>query len=163
MPFAEIGVKIGLLGGGFALWTLVEYCGHRWLMHGAVGPLFIRLTHAEHHRNPSAMTWSGSARFASAFLLGLAGATAVAAIVLGPLVWSIAVGVALGSVAYSLAHRYAHSESFTPAARSESAWTAHLRHHSYDTRAGFGSRRYSGTGSSEPQPRLIGRRRTDGA
>ena len=59
MPFAEIGVKIGLLGGGFALWTLVEYCGHRWLMHGAVGPLFIRLTHAEHHRNPSAMTRAG--------------------------------------------------------------------------------------------------------
>lgn len=60
------------------------------------------------------------------------------AIVFGRSSLLLATGVGIGSIAYSLSHRYAHSETFTPDARSRSPWNAHLRHHNLDARANFG-------------------------
>lgn len=63
---------------------------------------------------------------------------ALGAIVFGRSSLLLATGVGIGSIAYSLSHRYAHSETFTPDARSRSPWNAHLRHHNLDARANFG-------------------------
>lgn len=56
MSPVEVGVIAGQLAAGFVLWTLVEYCGHRWLMHSEMGPRFIRRSHAQHHRDPLGLT-----------------------------------------------------------------------------------------------------------
>lgn len=138
MSPVEVGVIAGQLAAGFVLWTLVEYCGHRWLMHSEMGPRFIRRSHAQHHRDPLGLTWRDSIAFGGSFLLALAGVAALGAIVFGRSSLLLATGVGIGSIAYSLSHRYAHSETFTPDARSRFPWNAHLRHHNLDARANFG-------------------------
>ena len=107
-------------------------------MHGSQGPSFVRIAHARHHRDPSSLTWRGSFVFGGAFLVALAGGAALGTLLLGRAVWMVAIGVGLGSIAYSLSHRYAHSAMFRPSDESGSTWNAHLRHHDRDARTNFG-------------------------
>jgi cyclopropane-fatty-acyl-phospholipid synthase len=54
-PRTEWWVLAGVVVLGLALWTLIEYAVHRFLMHG-VDP--VRRWHGEHHRRPKALLGS---------------------------------------------------------------------------------------------------------
>ncbi len=114
--------------GGAALWTLVEYGLHRFVLHG-LAPF--KKWHAEHHRRPTALI--ASPTLLSALLFG-----ALAAL---PAWWwlgawpacALCFGLITGYWAYGLTHHATH-HAVPPFVR-RSAWLArrrrwHAMHHS---------------------------------
>lgn len=133
---------LSLAATGWALWTLVEYAGHRFLLHD-VAPF--KHWHAEHHARPMAL-------IAAPTLLS---ASLLCALVFLPAWWlmplwaaqALSLGVVSGYLAYGLAHHAAHHW------RSPSAWMQrrkrwHALHHHrqgghcYGVSTGFWDRRF---------------------
>ena len=128
-PGQRLSIAI-LVPVGLAVWTLVEYLIHRFLLHG-MKPF--STWHAEHHQRPTALlgsptVMSASIIFALAFL---------PALVLGNL-WracALTCGIAIGYLAYGAVHHATHHW------RADNAWTRrrkqwHALHHSAAMRPG---------------------------
>ena len=113
---------------GLLLFTLVEYCFHRWMFHGAV-PLFAP-GHLRHHENPSgddAMPFF----LPPLALLGIVALVSLA--VPGGFAMLLTGGLATGYAIYGLSHDLIHDTRFRhPLARR---WAAsHHVHHFHPDR-----------------------------
>jgi sterol desaturase/sphingolipid hydroxylase (fatty acid hydroxylase superfamily) len=113
---------------GLLLFTLVEYCFHRWMFHGAV-PLFAP-GHRRHHENPlgnDAMPFF----LPPLALLGIVALVSLA--VPGGLAMLLTGGLATGYAIYGLSHDLIHDTRFrNPLARG---WAAsHHVHHFHPDR-----------------------------
>lgn len=98
-----IGWTIALVAAGVWAWTLLEYCLHRFIMHGP--PSVARTGHAHHHANPTALV---SAPFALVFLVAF-GLWGVLGLVLssGPVALFIG-GMYAGYNLYGVIHHVEH-------------------------------------------------------
>ena len=93
----------GLVAAGIAAWTLLEYCLHRFIMHGP--PSLARTGHAHHHANPTALV---SAPFSLVFLVAC-GLSGVLALLLPPGVAPLFVGgMYAGYNLYGWVHHVEH-------------------------------------------------------
>ncbi len=108
---------------GFALWTLIEYALHRFVLHG-LEPF--RSWHAEHHDRPTALICSPTA-FSASLVAVLVFLPALA--LAGP--WfacAITLGVLAGYLMYAVAHHATHHW------RADNEWSRrrkrwHAMHH----------------------------------
>ena len=125
---------LGVFAVGMAVWTLLEYVLHRWVMHRA--PIIAPL-HDAHHRAPSALlgtpTWLTLSIIWGVFFLPVWRG------------WSLAVasgltaGVMMGYLWYGILHHAVHHDR----PRLLAAWLAdcrhrHLRHHASRQGVNFG-------------------------
>lgn len=125
------GLALLAFGAGLVLFSWVEYCFHRWLMHGPI-PL-LGPGHRKHHENPAG---HDSLPFfvPPVIVLVLTGAFAL----LLPLGYALmlAGGLACGYSAYGLSHVAIHVRRFRhPLGRRWAAFH-HVHHHHPD--ANFG-------------------------
>lgn len=120
---------------GIAIWTLVEYVLHRFVLHG-MQPF--RQWHAEHHRRPWALM--GTPTILSAALI--ATFVFLPAWMLGDR-WSacaLTFGLITGYFIYATVHHALHHW------RTRSAWLRHVkRHHDLHHRPGAAPARYGVT------------------
>jgi cyclopropane-fatty-acyl-phospholipid synthase len=133
---------LGLALAGLALWTVVEYAVHRFVLHGL--PPF-KGWHAAHHLRPTARICSPTLLSAGLFAgLGLL-----------PLWWllgawpacALGFGLETGYFVYSLVHHGLHHP--TPARWRRSAWwAARRRAHALHHRPGDGHRAHFGVSTS---------------
>jgi sterol desaturase/sphingolipid hydroxylase (fatty acid hydroxylase superfamily) len=126
--------SLAALAGGLLLWTLLEYCLHRWALHRM--PIFTAL-HAAHHSAPRALIstppWISIPVWLGAVLLPLW-------IAAGPCIAvGTTLGVMLGYWYYGIVHHVIHhrvqGSPSSPLALLR-AW--HLRHHYCPARGNFG-------------------------
>ncbi|MDE1949056.1 MAG: sterol desaturase family protein [Burkholderiales bacterium] len=126
-------VLAACVAAGLALWTLIEYLLHRFVLHG-VQPF--RGWHAEHHRRPAALI--GLPTYMSSVLF--------ATLVLAPAWWigggwfarSLTLGVLAGYLAFAVMHHASHHVRAGPAwLIRRKRWHA-LHHGSTDRPLGFG-------------------------
>jgi sterol desaturase/sphingolipid hydroxylase (fatty acid hydroxylase superfamily) len=111
-------------GTGLALWTVIEYALHRFVMHG-LQP-FTRL-HAEHHRRPTALIFTPT--ILSAMLIVTL--VFLPSLVLLDNLWhasALTLGVLVGYLSFSVTHHAVHHW------RADSAWLKqrkrwHALHH----------------------------------
>ncbi|MBN8440623.1 MAG: sterol desaturase family protein [Thauera sp.] len=109
--------------GGLALWTLLEYLLHRFVLH-RVEPF--RRWHLEHHRTPD-QPMRTPILFSMMLLAGLA---AVPLLVIGDQ-W-LATGITLGLIAGHMAQEVTHHTLHRPGTRGgwiEARFRQHDRHH----------------------------------
>ena len=125
---------LGAFGIGAAVWTLLEYVLHRWVLHRA--PLISPL-HDAHHRSPLALigspTWLTLAIIWGAFFLPLWHS------------WSFVVasgltaGVMMGFLWYGILHHVVHHDRPASLARRlRHCKRRHLRHHASRQAVNFG-------------------------
>ncbi len=125
---------LSAFAAGMAVWTLLEYALHRWVMHGV--PIIARL-HEEHHRAPRALlatpTWLTLAVFWCVFFLPawLGGSLVVAS--------GLTAGVMMGYLWYGILHHATHHDR----PRLLVVWLQnckhrHLRHHASRQGVNFG-------------------------
>lgn len=116
--------------GGLALWTLLEYLLHRFLLHG-VEPF--RRWHLEHHRDPDQPM-----RTPLVFNMMLLAALVGAPMVLIGDRW-LATGVTLGLIAGHMAQEVIHHTAHCPGVRGgwlgARVWQHDLHHHQCAERA----------------------------
>jgi sterol desaturase/sphingolipid hydroxylase (fatty acid hydroxylase superfamily) len=138
----SLSVTVCLLAvlAGYAIWTLTEYLGHRFLFHagfpGRLGARIHFLVHGVHHIHPKdplrlvmPPLLSGpimlTALLAASLLFGL------------PLGYPTLVGFIFGYVGYDLTHFYVHNA--TPKGRvAKLLQRNHLLHHYNDPKRGYG-------------------------
>jgi len=116
------GVQAIILG--LVVFSLVEYCFHRWLFHGPVRVL--EQSHRKHHQMPLAFD-------ALPFFLpplGMLVAAAVLALVL-PTSFALLLsgGLAAGYAAYGLSHTIIHNVRFRHSLPRRWAARHHIHHH----------------------------------
>jgi sterol desaturase/sphingolipid hydroxylase (fatty acid hydroxylase superfamily) len=118
LPAALLAIMSGLL-----LFTLVEYCFHRWMFHGSV-PLF-EPGHRRHHEHPlgdDAMPF---------FLppLALLGIVAVCSLATpAGVAWLLTGGLAAGYAIYGLSHDFIHNTRFQHPLFRRWAASHHIHH-----------------------------------
>jgi len=126
--------------GGYVLWTLVEYFGHRFLFHhrfvSAAGRRAQFLMHGVHHDHPS-----DPLRLVMPPLMSvpiMAAAWAVLRTLLGPtLCLPVLAGFISGYLAYDMLHYYLHHAR--PKTRvGRYLRSRHMHHHFHDDAASFG-------------------------
>lgn len=125
---------------GYAIWTLIEYFGHRYLFHwefpGAFGRRIHFLIHGVHHDHPN-----DPLRLVMPILLSgpiMLIAWGVATLLFGPtLRWPTLTGFVMGYLAYDMVHYYTHHA--TPTTKlGLTLRRLHLMHHFRDHDKGFG-------------------------
>jgi dihydroceramide fatty acyl 2-hydroxylase len=132
--------SIGLVAGGYAVWTLTEYWLHRVVFHfepeRGLGAKLHWMIHGVHHDHPNdplrlVMPPTASAPLALAF-------TAVFWAVLGGHDWMpFTSGFLTGYLAYDMIHYHVHHHR--PRTRVGRALRElHMRHHFQDDERGFG-------------------------
>ena len=134
------GTTLGLLLGGYAIWTLTEYWLHRVVFHfepeEGVGARLHWMIHGVHHDHPNdplrlVMPPSVSVPLSSLFCLGFWA-------VLGTPRWyAFAAGFLAGYLIYDMTHYYLHHHK----PRTQfGRWLRelHMRHHFQDDTRGFG-------------------------
>lgn len=102
-PSGQALPLIGLALAGLVAWTFIEYCVHRFVLHG-VQPW--RTWHAEHHRDPMTHVFAPTLLISALF----------AALVFAPALWLVGLwaasgftlGVLSGYLLYSLTHLAIH-------------------------------------------------------
>ena len=116
---------------GLLLFTLVEYCFHRWLFHGSVP--FLEPGHRRHHDNPQGYD-------SMPFFLAPIGVLALTGLFMALLPMNYALllagGLSAGYATYGLSHCVIHYMRFRhPVARR---WAAshHIHHHHPDKNFG---------------------------
>lgn len=104
-------VVAGATLGGYFIWTLIEYFGHRYLFHtefpGAFGARLHFLMHGVHHVHPNDPLRLVMPPLLSAPIMLIA--LAVARFVFGlPLGYPVLMGFIIGYICYDLVHYYVH-------------------------------------------------------
>ncbi|MBE7219823.1 MAG: sterol desaturase family protein [Caulobacteraceae bacterium] len=125
---------------GYAIWTLIEYFGHRYLFHwefpGAFGRRLHFLIHGVHHDHPN-----DPLRLVMPILLSgpiMLIAWAVATLLFGAtLRWPTLTGFVVGYLAYDMVHYYTHHAAPTTKL-GLTLRRLHLMHHFRDHDKGFG-------------------------
>ncbi len=125
---------------GFAIWTLTEYFGHRFLFHtefpGRLGARIHFLIHGVHHEHPSDPLRLVMPPLLSGPIMLIA-LVAMRSLFGLPLGYPMLAGFIVGYLGYDLTHYYVHHGKPTnPIARA--LQQNHLRHHFRDSRRGFG-------------------------
>jgi dihydroceramide fatty acyl 2-hydroxylase len=125
---------------GYAIWTLTEYLGHRFLFHakfpGSLGARIHFLIHGVHHVHPSDPLRLVMPPLLSAPILLIA--LAVARFVFGPVLgFPMLMGFVVGYIGYDLTHYYLH-HGRPRTAIGRAAQRNHLLHHFRDHERGFG-------------------------
>ena len=120
---------------GFVAWTLVEYVGHRWVMHGPQRSPLAR-AHRAHHQEPDDLSVRGSIIYGTIALLLVTASAAIIALVLDSAAWHLALGFSIGVLAYIASHWTTHLTEDPTGLRAP--WAAHLRHHAGRPDANFG-------------------------
>ena len=129
----DLHSTVGLLAVVFGLvvFSLIEYCFHRWLFHGPVRVL--EQSHRKHHQTPLAFD-------ALPFFLPPLGMLVMAALLALVLPTSFALllsgGLAAGYAAYGLSHAVIHNVRFRHSLPRRWAAAHHIHHHHPD--ANFG-------------------------
>jgi sterol desaturase/sphingolipid hydroxylase (fatty acid hydroxylase superfamily) len=119
-------------GAGLLLWTLVEYCVHRWFFHHA--PI-LRQMHQAHHNAPRAYVASPPALLP----LVLVGAAFILFDGLGRQAFaSVAVGLLTGYVFYSYVHFATHHVLRARWSYLRDAKHRHMLHHFGAANSNFG-------------------------
>lgn len=131
---------IAALAGGYALWTLVEYLGHRLLFHyraqSAAGKRVQFLIHGVHHDHPSDPLRLVMPPLMSLPIMALAGA--VLWCVLGfPLFMPALAGFVAGYLAYDMLHFHIHHAQ-PKSALGRVLRYRHMYHHFRDDSCCFG-------------------------
>lgn len=139
---SSLGLSPGLalFVGGYVLWTLFEYWGHRLVFHYEPDhPLGARLhwiIHGVHHDHPSDPLRLVLPPLASIPIMLIA-CGALALLLDGPVLAAVAAGFVAGYVLYDMTHYYLHH--FTPRTRLGRALRArHMHHHFRDDRTAYG-------------------------
>jgi cyclopropane-fatty-acyl-phospholipid synthase len=123
VPAGRSGAAGAWVAAGLAMWTLVEYLLHRFLLH-RVAPF--RGWHARHHRRPAALIATPTLWTATLFVL-LVFAPALAALGLWRAL-ALTLGMVGGYLAYTLVHHGVHhAGGRLPLLRPRTRW--HARHH----------------------------------
>jgi len=109
---------------GLLLFSFIEYCFHRWLLHGSLRLLAQR--HSAHHGDP--LGYDSMPFFLPA--LALLGLTGVAVLLMpeGDALL-VASGIAFGYVTYGLSHFMIHHRRFRHALIRSWAANHHIHHH----------------------------------
>jgi dihydroceramide fatty acyl 2-hydroxylase len=136
----SLAVMIGLVAGGYALWTLFEYWLHRLVFHfepdHGIGARLHWIIHGVHHDHPNdplrlVMPPSVSVPLALAvfgIMYLIAGSTYAP---------GLAAGFFTGYLVYDMTHYYLHH--FRPRGRlGRMLRERHMRHHFQDDTRGFG-------------------------
>lgn len=112
------------IGCGLLLFSLIEYCFHRWLFHGAPG--IAEAGHRKHHEDPAGYD-------ALPFFLpplGMLGLGAALTLVLPTGIALLLAGaLAAGYAAYGLAHSAIHARRFRRPIAVRWAASHHVHHH----------------------------------
>jgi cyclopropane-fatty-acyl-phospholipid synthase len=109
---------------GFLAWSLIEYCLHRFVLHG-VQPF--KRWHEEHHRRPFALI--GTSTLVSLTLQGLLVLWPLSRI-LGPWIGlAAALGVGAGDLLYVLVHHATHHWKTAPGYWIHARKRDHALHH----------------------------------
>jgi sterol desaturase/sphingolipid hydroxylase (fatty acid hydroxylase superfamily) len=135
-----VGNAIGLVLGGYAVWTLTEYWLHRVVFHfepeQGIGARLHWMIHGVHHDHPNdplrlVMPPSASLPLAAAFCT-------LFWAVLGATYWMpFAAGFLAGYLAYDMIHYHVHHHR--PKTRvGRMLRESHMRHHFQDDERGFG-------------------------
>ena len=116
---------------GLLLFSLVEYCFHRWLFHGPVQ--IMEQGHHKHHQDPLG---DDSLPFflPPLALLGLAGLFGLA--MPTSYAWLLAGAIACGYAAYGLSHSVIHNRRFRHRLSKRWAASHHIHHHHPDKNFG---------------------------
>ena len=134
---------VALFGLGYAIWTLIEYFGHRYLFHwefpGAFGKRIHFLIHGVHHDHPNdplrlvmPILLSGPIMIIAWFV-----ATAMFAWIDPALRYPALMGFVTGYLTYDMVHYYTHHA--TPTTKlGLTLRRLHLMHHFRDHDKGFG-------------------------
>ena len=131
---------LAMIALGYAIWTLIEYFGHRYLFHwefpGAFGRRIHFLIHGVHHDHPN-----DPLRLVMPILLSgpiMIIAWLVATLLFGAtLRYSTLAGFVLGYLTYDMVHYYTHHA--TPTTKlGLTLRRLHLMHHFRDHDKGFG-------------------------
>ncbi len=128
---AQPGAAFATALGGLLLFTLVEYCFHRWMFHGSV-PLF-EPGHRRHHENPHGDD-------AMPFFLPPLALLFIVAVLAGTMPTAFALlftgGLACGYALYGLSHDIIHATRFRhPLAKR---WAANHHIHHFHPERNFG-------------------------
>ncbi|MEZ5380492.1 MAG: sterol desaturase family protein [Microthrixaceae bacterium] len=127
--------RTGPVLAGFGIWTLVEYLGHRFVMHGRLPPRFIAAEHGRHHADPDGLELAVSLGYnAAGGLTCWAGALVVRTVV-GRDVSGPVSGFVAGAFAYSIRHWSIHARMGQDDSAIDSP---HGIHHFEDPTANFG-------------------------
>jgi dihydroceramide fatty acyl 2-hydroxylase len=132
--------SIGLLMGGYAVWTLTEYWLHRIVFHfepedgiGARLHWMIHGVHHDHPNDPMRLVMPPSASIPLALLFG-----GVFWLVLGNHWWMpFTAGFLAGYLAYDMIHYHVHHHQPRTAV-GRKLRELHMRHHFQDDERGFG-------------------------
>jgi len=116
---------------GLLLFTLVEYCFHRWLFHGPV-PL-MEPGHRKHHENPQG---DDALPFFLPPLILLAVAAALSVVLAASHALLLTGGLAAGYTIYALSHGVIHSTGFRHPLGRRWAARHHVHHHRPDRNFG---------------------------
>lgn len=132
VTWASGAASVVAVVAGAALWTVIEYLLHRWVLHH--WQPFKRL-HDAHHLHPSEFigtpTWVSVGLFLALWAaLAAAFAHTVAAGLIG--------GLMLGYLVYAIVHDVLHHRRVRPGSWLHRAKLRHARHHSPGARTDFG-------------------------
>ncbi|MHB8446550.1 MAG: sterol desaturase family protein [Rudaea sp.] len=123
---------IAIILSGLVLFSLVEYCFHRWLFHGSAQGM-LEQGHRRHHQNPSGYD---SLPFFLPPLGTLALAALFATILPAPFALLLSGGLAAGYAFYGLSHCAIHGIRFRNQAARRWAANHHIHHHHPDRNFG---------------------------
>jgi len=133
-------VAAGTVLLGYAIWTLIEYFGHRYLFHyhfpGRYGERLHFLIHGVHHVHPNDPLRLVMPPLLSGPIMAIA--FVVSMFLFGwPLAYPVLMGFLIGYLAYDMTHFYLHHAE--PKTRLGLAMRrAHMLHHFRDDTRGFG-------------------------
>ena len=136
----SVGTVAGMVALGYAIWTLIEYFGHRYLFHwefpGEFGQRLHFMIHGVHHDHPN-----DPLRLVMPILLSgpiMILAWFVASLLFGEtLRFAGLAGFVLGYLAYDMVHFYTHHAKPTTKL-GLTLRRLHLMHHFRDHDKGFG-------------------------
>jgi len=133
-------VTLGAVALGYAIWTLIEYLGHRFLFHtvfpGKLGERLHFLMHGVHHVHPNDPLRLVMPPLLSAPIMGIALLVGIGLFGL-PNAYPVLLGFLIGYLVYDMTHYYLHHAE--PKTRiGISMRRAHMLHHFRDPTRGYG-------------------------
>lgn len=137
--FSPLASFLGVVAG-YAVWTLTEYLGHRFLFHaafpGRLGERIHFLIHGVHHTFPKDRLRLVMPPLLSGPIMLIA--LVVARVLFGlPLGYPLLAGFIVGYVCYDLTHFYVHHAS-PKGGLGGALQRNHMLHHYNDTKRGYG-------------------------